>query len=200
MWPPSRPTSCAIATHERHRSPQVNTGKPGLKPLDDALAELLGHAQVLAGTEQLSTFDADGRVLRKALVSELHVPPQDNSAMDGYALRCADVPQPGTVLPVSQRIAAGSSGQPLAPYSLARIFTGAPIPEGADAVVMQEDCEVLADGSVRVNKPPRLGLSIRRAGEDVARGAVVLASGTRLTPAELGLAASIGQAQLTVAR
>ncbi len=177
----------------------MNPGKPGLKPLDQALSELLGHAQRL-DAEQTSTFDADGRVLLQDLVSELHVPPQDNSAMDGYALRCADVPQAGAVLPVSQRIPAGSSGEPLAPRSIARIFTGAPIPPGADTVVMQEACEVLPDGAVRVNAQPQPGQWIRRAGEDVTRGAVVLASGKRLSPAELGLAASIGLSQLTVAR
>jgi molybdopterin molybdotransferase len=178
----------------------VNPNKTPLKPLDQALAELLAHARPLGEPELLSTFDADGRVLAQDLASELQVPPQDNSAMDGYALRCADVPQPGAAWPVSQRIPAGSSGQPLAAQTLARIFTGAPIPQGADAVVMQEACEVLADGSVRVNAQPQPGQWIRRAGEDVTRGAVVLTSGTRLTPAELGLAASIGAAVLKVAR
>ncbi|MDB5895684.1 MAG: molybdopterin molybdenumtransferase MoeA, partial [Rhodoferax sp.] len=108
-----------------------------LKSLDDALAELLAQATPLSGTESVSTFDADGRVLARDVVSGLQVPPMDNSAMDGYAVRCADVPAEGTVLPVSQRIAAGASGMVLAPGSVARIFTGAPVPEGADAVVMQ---------------------------------------------------------------
>ncbi len=177
--------------------------RPPMKPLEDALAELLAHAAPLEGSDTVATWDADGRVLQVAAISALQVPPQDNSAMDGYALRCADVPQAGTELPVSQRIAAGSTGEPLAAGSAARIFTGAPIPEGADAVVMQEDCEAL-DGSlgarVRVNTVPRVGLAIRRAGEDITLGAQVLAAGTRLTPAELGLAASIGLAQLQVAR
>ncbi|MBT9508542.1 gephyrin-like molybdotransferase Glp [Rhodoferax sp.] len=180
----------------------MNAPRPGLKPLDDALAELLGHAEALAGVESVSTFDADGRVLAQELVSALHVPPQDNSSMDGYAVRCADLVQgrSHTGLPVSQRIAAGSSGAPLAPMSLARIFTGAPIPPGADAVVMQEDCEVLADGAVRIKAVPVPGQWIRRAGEDVALGAVVLSRGERLTPASLGLAASIGMNLLPVVR
>ncbi|MDP3863398.1 MAG: molybdopterin molybdenumtransferase MoeA, partial [Rhodoferax sp.] len=152
--------------------------RPAAKPmksLDEALAQLLGYAARLDGVEQLATFDADGRVLAQDLVSHLHVPPQDNSSMDGYALRCADLTDPSRALPVSQRIPAGSAGTALAPQSVARIFTGAPIPAGADAVVMQEDCDVQADGSVRMTAQPKPGQWIRRAGEDVTRGAVVLA-------------------------
>ncbi|WP_313314198.1 gephyrin-like molybdotransferase Glp [Pulveribacter sp.] len=171
-----------------------------LKPLDEALAELLAHASPLDGGETVDSFEADGRVLLADAVSALQVPPQDNSAMDGYALRCADVAAPGALLPVSQRIPAGSVGHALQPGTAARIFTGAPVPPGADAVVMQEDCEVVEDGTVRVNAAPQAGQNIRRAGEDIALGATVLAAGTRLTPAALGLAASIGLAQLPVAR
>ena len=171
-----------------------------LKPLDQALAELLAHAMPLEGADTVATFDADGRVLAQGAASPLQVPPQDNSAMDGYAVRCADVAQAGAVLPVSQRIAAGSVGEPLQPGTAARIFTGASIPPGADAVLMQEDCTALEDGQVRVNAVPQLHQWIRRAGEDIALGAEVLRAGTRLTPAELGLAASIGLAQLSVAR
>ncbi|NMM78510.1 molybdopterin molybdenumtransferase MoeA [Rhodococcus sp. SRB_17] len=174
--------------------------RPPMKPLDQALAELLAQATLLPGTERVATFDADGRVLAQDAVSPLQVPPQDNSAMDGYALRCADVAQAGAVLPVSQRIAAGSAGHPLQPGTAARIFTGAPIPPGADAVLMQEDCTALDGGQVRVHAVPQPGQWIRRAGEDIALGAVALQAGTRLTPAELGLAASIGLAQLPVAR
>ena len=168
--------------------------------LDSALAALLAQARTLPGSERVSTFDADARVLLAQAVSPLQVPPLDNSAMDGYALRCSDVPVPGSVLPVSQRIAAGQVGSALAGATAARIFTGAPVPEGADAVVMQEDCEVQADGRVRVNCAPTPGQWIRRAGADIARDAVVIDAGTRLTPAELGLAASIGLATLEVAR
>ena len=192
MTAPAQPAPCA---------------KPAFKPLrslDEALAELLGHARPLDGqawpVETVSTFDADGRLLAADILSPLHVPPHDNSAMDGYAVRLDDVPQSGTPLPVSQRIPAGSVGTPLRPGTAARIFTGAPVPLGADAVVMQEDCEVLEDGRVRVHGAHRPGQHIRRAGEDIARGATVLAAGTRLTPAALGLAASIGLAQLEVAR
>lgn len=178
----------------------MNAPRPPLKPLDEALAELLQCATLLDGVEAVSTFEADGRVLAQDLVSALQVPPLDNSSMDGYAVRCADVSSAPVVLPVSQRIAAGSNGVPLAPLSVARIFTGAPIPPGADAVVMQEDCEVLADGAVKIKSVPELGQWIRRAGEDVTRGAVVLSQGERLTPAALGLAASIGLATLPVVR
>ncbi len=173
---------------------------PGLMPLDEALATLLARAQASTEVQSVATFDADGRVLAQDLVSELQVPPHDNSAMDGYALRVADVPQAGVVLPVTQRIAAGSSGAPLQPGTAARIFTGAPVPAGADAVVMQEACTAEGEGQVRVQVPPTLGKNIRRAGEDIAQGAVVLAAGTRLTPPALGLAASVGAAQLAVVR
>ena len=169
-----------------------------LKPLDEALAELLAQAAPLAGTDTVNTFDADGRVLAQAATSPLQVPPNDNSSMDGYAVRCADVPAAGVELPVAQRIPAGAFG--VAAGTAARIFTGAPVPEGADAIVMQEDCEALDGDRVRVNAVPAQGQWIRRAGEDITRGAEVLAAGTRLTPAELGLAASIGLGTLQVAR
>ncbi len=171
-----------------------------MKSLDDALSQLLGHAVVLEDVEQISIFEADGRVLAQDLLAHLQVPPHDNSSMDGYALCCADVTDLDQALPVSQRIPAGSPGASLAGMTVARIFTGAPIPQGADAVVLQEDCDVQADGSVRIKVRPQAGQWIRRAGEDVNRGAVVLASGQRLSPAELGLAASVGMDRLSVAR
>lgn len=171
-----------------------------LKPLDEVLAELLQHAVPLVGTDTVATWDADRRVLASAAVSSLQVPPHDNSAMDGYAVRVADVPNTGTELPISLRVAAGDRArEPLRPGTAARIFTGAPIPPGADAVQMQENCDAL-DARVRFNALPKPGQAIRRAGEDISRGSQVLAAGTRLGPAELGLAASIGLAQLQVAR
>lgn len=138
-------------------------------------------------------------MLAEDVRSALDVPPQDNSSMDGYALRAADVTRAGTVLPVSQRIPAGVPPQPLAPGSAARIFTGAQIPPGADAVVMQEQCVALDEG-VRIEAVPEPAQWIRRRSEDVAAGAVVLAAGQRLTPQALGLAASVGAASLRVAR
>ncbi|MDR0274550.1 MAG: molybdopterin molybdotransferase MoeA [Burkholderiaceae bacterium] len=179
--------------------------RPIPMPLDDAVAQLLVRAQPGLPSESVNTFDADGRVLAQAVISPLTVPPHDNSAMDGYAVRAADCAAPGAELPISQRIAAGHAGAPLAPGTAARIFTGAPIPAGADTVVMQEDTTALdADGSstgrVRIHAPPALGACIRRAGEDVRRGSVVLAAGERLAPAALGLAASVGCAHVQVAR
>ncbi|MEG0940108.1 MAG: molybdopterin molybdotransferase MoeA [Comamonas sp.] len=171
-----------------------------LKPLDDALQELLAHAQPLAGAESVDTFEADGRVLLQAAVSPLQVPPQDNSAMDGYAVRSAECVSGGAELPVSQRIPAGVAPDALLAGSVARIFTGAPVPAGADAIVMQEDCEVLEDGRVRIKTQPKAGQWIRRSGEDIRQGATVIEAGVRLTPAHLGLAASMGFASMPVAR
>jgi len=168
-------------------------------PLDEALTRLQAAVQPLAGSETVSTFAARGRVLAEDVRSGLDVPPADNTSMDGYALRCADVATAGTRLPVSQRIPAGVVGQPLVPGTAARIFTGAQVPAGADAIVMQEQCEVDDDG-VRVNVVPEPGQWIRRRGEDVSSGAMVLQAGTRLTPASLGLAASVGAATLKVGR
>jgi molybdopterin molybdotransferase len=169
--------------------------------LDEALSRLLASVQPLPATEapRLSTFDALGRVLAQEVRSALDVPPADNTSMDGYALRRADVLTAGSVLPVSQRIPAGVVGVPLQPGSAARVFTGAQVPAGADAVVMQEQCEPTAEG-VKVNVVPEPGQWIRRRGEDVRAGDVVLPLGTRLTPQALGLAATVGAAHLTVAR
>jgi molybdopterin molybdotransferase len=178
----------------------VNAPRPALRPLDEALAALLALAQPLAGAERVPTFDADGRVLAEDLVSALQVPPQDNSSMDGYAVRRAEIADEGVPLPVSQRIPAGSAAQPLQAGTAARIFTGAPVPAGADAIVMQEDTESLPDGRVRIQRVPSEGQWIRRSGEDITRGSTVLARGERLSPASLGLAASIGRDALQVAR
>ena len=169
--------------------------------LDDAVERVLSRIPVpgLADAESVSTFDALGRVLLADVTSLIDVPPADNSAMDGYAMRVADVQAAGVVLPVSQRIPAGVVGAALEPGTAARIFTGAQVPAGADAVVMQEQCEVTAAG-VRIGFAPAAGLSIRRRGEDVRRGAVVLPAGIRLSPQALGMAASVGQAMLPVGR
>lgn len=173
--------------------------------LDDALARLAAGAAPhrITQTESLSTFDALGRVLGQDVLSTLDVPPADNTSMDGYAMRAADVTAAGTVLQVAQRIPAGQVGQPLQPGTAARIFTGGQVPEGADAVVMQEQCEAIAGeglGAVRVNVVPAAGQWIRRRGEDVLKGAAVLRAHERLSPQALGLAASVGAGQLTVLR
>ena len=173
--------------------------------LDQALQAVLDAAQAVSQTEFVATLQADGRVLAQDLVSALQVPPQDNSSMDGYAVRMCDVQQTGVRLKVTQRIPAGQNGTALNRGEAARIFTGAPIPPGADAVVMQEDAELLGgtpgqEPEVQINAVPSTGQWIRRSGEDVTQGAVVLPLGTRLDPASLGLAASIGLDQLKVVR
>ena len=168
--------------------------------LEQALEKLLGATTPLAESESLSTFDALGRVLAEGVVSALDVPPHDNSSMDGYAVRVADVAAAaGGVLRVSQRIAAGQVGAVLEAGTAARIFTGAALPAGADAVVMQEQCEA-ADGGVRIAALPLPGQWIRRRGEDVRRQSLMLERGSRLTPQALGLAASVGAARLQVVR
>ncbi|ENO85118.1 molybdopterin molybdotransferase MoeA [Thauera linaloolentis] len=166
---------------------------------DEAQARLLSFVRPVREIETVDTMMAAGRVLAVALHSTIDQPPMDNSAMDGYALRVADVPAAGTRLPISQRIPAGSVGHALQPGTAARIFTGAPLPAGADAVVMQELCE--HDGEhVVVNTVPPVGEAVRRMGQDIAAGAQVLPAGLRLTPQALALAASVGAAQLPVYR
>jgi molybdopterin molybdotransferase len=166
---------------------------------EEALARLLAGANPVRETEAVPTQAAAGRILAQGLHSAIDVPPLDNTSMDGYAVRCADVAVAGTRLAVAQRIPAGSVGHVLAAGTAARIFTGAPLPAGADAVVMQELC-ALEGGSVTVNHVPRPGEWIRRRGEDIAAGSEVLAAGTRLSAAHVGVAASVGAAQLTVFR
>ena len=177
--------------------PPITPRQP-LKPLDEALVELLGHAAPSDKTETVSTFDADGRVLAEDLVAALDVPAHDNSSMDGYAVRSADWQNAETVLHVNQRIAAGSNGSVLAAMSAARIFTGAPIPDGADVVVMQEDCTTPGPEQVCVATQPQVGQWIRRRGEDVTSGRTVLPKGELLAPESIGLAARVGYAALRV--
>ena len=171
-----------------------------LTPLEDALAAVLAQAQPLPGAAFVDLLQADGRVLAADCIAPLQVPPLDNSAMDGYAVRSAEVAQAGTALPVSQRIPAGQVGTALQVGTVARIFTGAPLPPGGGAIVMQGDCTVLDDGRVRFDAVPQPGQFVRRAGQDIALGSTALQAGLRLTPAALGLAASLGLAQLPVAR
>lgn len=166
---------------------------------DQLLDALLERARSVAETETLPVAQTFGRILAAPQMSAITVPPLDNSAMDGYAVRVADVVAHGIKLPVSQRILAGAVGEALQPGTAARIFTGAPIPPGADAVIMQEYC--VAEGSdVVCNAQPGIGDNIRRAGEDVRAGDTVLAAGTRLGAAEMGLVASVGLAELPVYR
>lgn len=169
-----------------------------LTAVEDARQQLLDNAEPVTGSERLPLQQAGQRIVAEDVYSSLQVPGFDNSAMDGYAVRCADLGR--GPLPVSQRIAAGQAAQPLHAASAARIFTGAPLPPGADAVVMQEQCTVSADGSVEIMAAVLPGQNIRRAGEDIASGARLLAAGTRLRAQELGLLASIGVASVSVRR
>jgi len=171
-----------------------------LMPVEDALARLLALAEAapIQETENVSLADAEGRVLARDLVASLDLPPWPNSAMDGYALRLAD--WQGEPLPVSQRIFAGHAPQPLQPGTCARIFTGAPVPAGADCVEMQENAEVADDGRVRFLEPLKVDQNIRPQGQETRQGEQVMSAGTRLGPIELGLAATLGQARLDVVR
>ena len=167
-----------------------------------ALDHLLSHAKPVTQTESVPMQASLGRVLAENVNSLVDVPPLDNTSMDGYAVRTADTATPGQVLRIAQRIPAGSVGTQLEPGTVARIFTGAPVPPGADAVVMQEDCAI-AEGSVdqvQVNIAPAVGQWIRRRGEDLTAGKTALTAGILLRPQELGVAASAGLTHLTVKR
>ncbi|UVW27043.1 gephyrin-like molybdotransferase Glp [Massilia sp. H6] len=165
----------------------------------EALDRLLAAARAVDGSQTVPTLEANGRVLAEDQRATLNVPSADNTSMDGYAVRALDCASGSASLRVTQRIPAGSVGQPLEPGSAARIFTGALVPPGADAVVMQEQCEALGD-TVIVRHAPKPGEWIRRSGEDVTAGAVVLPAGTRLRSQELGLASACGLARLPVRR
>ncbi|MEG5263511.1 gephyrin-like molybdotransferase Glp [Pseudomonas sp. JDS28PS106] len=169
-------------------------------PVEQALARLLDIAEAAPVTERerVPLAQAQGRVLAVDLIAGLDLPPWPNSAMDGYALCLAD--WTGEPLPVSQRVFAGQAPQPLTPGTCARIFTGAPLPDGADCVEMQENATVLDDQRVTFGEPMRVGQNIRPRGQETLTGDRVLAKGTRLGPIELGLAASLGLAELDVVR
>ncbi len=177
----------------------MNAPRKPLMPVREALDFLLAAARPVDGIEQVPTLEANGRVLAEDQRSTLDVPGADNTQMDGYAVRAADCASGAAVLKVAQRIPAGHVGSFLAPGTAARIFTGALIPDGADAVVMQEQCELDGD-MVTVKHAPPAGEWIRRRGEDVRAGAVILPAGVRLRSQELGLAASVGLATVPVRR
>lgn len=186
---------CALSSHKF----MFMSEKKPLLSVTEALDCLLAAVRPIAEPEVVPTLAAHGRVLAEAQTSLLNVPPADNTQMDGYAVRAADCQDGAARLWVSQRIAAGQVGAALQPGTAARIFTGALIPEGADAVIMQEQCQA-DEGYVRIAHAPRSGEWIRRCGEDIAAGAVILPAGKRLRAQDLGLAASVGLAQLPVVR
>lgn len=171
-----------------------------LLSVEQALDRLLAWAERtrISDSESLPLAQADGRVLAESLLAVQDLPPWDNSAMDGYALRLAD--WQGEPLPVSQRILAGATPAPLRAGTCARIFTGAPLPPGADCVEMQENTELVDDGRVRFLEALRPRRNIRPRGQEAQAGETVLAAGARLGPIELGLAASLGVAALPVRR
>ena len=175
--------------------------KPPMLTAQQALNHLLSHAQTVSESEKVAMQAALGRVLAENVNSLVDVPPLDNTAMDGYAVRSADIATPGKSLKIAQRIPAGSMGIPLESGTAARIFTGAPVPPGADAVVMQEDCTLEGEsGQVTINTAPTVGQWIRRRGEDLTAGKTCLTAGTFLRPQELGVAASAGLTHLSVKR
>lgn len=173
--------------------------KHAMLSVDDALTRLLADVIPLVDCEQVGLGQARGRVVAEDLISTLDVPAADNSSMDGYALRYADIAAGRRDFPVAQRIAAGAVGIPLAPGSVARVFTGAEIPPGADTVVMQENCSA-ADSRVVVDEAPEQGANVRLRGQDIARGAIVIERGTRLSAPHIGLLASIGLTTIPVRR
>ncbi|MEH6471187.1 MAG: gephyrin-like molybdotransferase Glp [Halopseudomonas sp.] len=169
--------------------------QPGLMPFEQALAQLLQSVTPTQEIEQVGLQQALGRVLAEDQCAGLDVPPHDNSAMDGYAVRVADLKAAaGQPLSISQRVPAGADPQPLQPGTVARIFTGATIPEGADAVVMQENVQLDGDRAI-MPVEIELGEHIRCRGQDIAKGDPVVAAGTRLQPQHLGVLASIGVAE-----
>lgn len=170
-----------------------------MKTAAEALTHLLAQAQAVDEYEEVLTQEALGRVLAQDIASTVDVPPADNTQMDGYAVNTQDIATAGTTLRISQRIPAGHVGSELARGTAARIFTGAQIPFGADAVVMQESCELI-DGEVKINEVPQSGQWIRRQGEDLLAGRIAMVAGTYLRPQELGVAASAGLARLPVKR
>ena len=168
--------------------------------VDEATALILARIPMVAGIESVSLAEADGRVCAEDVVADILLPPTDNSAVDGYAVRHADLAAGTTVLPLVGRVAAGETTAGIAAEAGAvRIFTGAPMPVGADTVFMQEDVRREGD---RVVLPPGLpaGANRRVAGEDIGPGDVAIAAGTRLRPQDVALAAGIGRDRLPVRR
>lgn len=158
---------------------------------DAAQARLAARGRAPAGHETIPLDALAGRVLAEDVVAVLDLPPADNSAMDGYALRAADAAAPGATLPIQQRCFAGQAPEPLLPGQAIRLFTGSVIPAGADTVAMQEDCRE-DDGRVAFLTPPPPGRHIRRRGEDMRAGQTVLARGTRLAAGHLAVLAAQG--------
>jgi len=168
-----------------------------LIPIADALEHLLSDVRSGTTVVEVPLVEALGRVLAQALRSEMNVPAYDNSAMDGYAINTQDLASAQSRLPLSQTIAAGHPGQPLVRGTVARIYTGAPLPFGADAVVMQENTQI-EDNIIVINENPQLGQNIRRMGHDIAISTQVLPKGHRLQAQDQGLLASLGISRVKI--
>ena len=169
-----------------------------LRPVDEVISYLLDNVEPVPESKKVDLDDALGHYLAEDIVSSVDVPPAANSAMDGYAVISAEITE-GGVYDVSARIPAGSVGDSIEPGSIVRIFTGAQIPPGADAVVIQEDTEVIS-GQVKVNAVPVVGENIRPLGQDISSGDTILKQGRRLQPQDLGLAASVGKSRVDIYR
>jgi molybdopterin molybdotransferase len=166
-----------------------------------ALAEIEARVTPVVGTETVPLSAAAGRILARDIIATMNLPPHDNSAVDGYAVAHSDlIPDRDTVMPVTGRAAAGHPlDRPARRGEAIRIFTGAPMPEGADTVLMQEDCAFEA-GRVILKPGIRRGANRRHAGEDITEGEVALPAGQRLRAPDLGLAAALGHRALCVFR
>ncbi len=177
---------------------QCDPPKDRLIPYDEALQQLIVKISPPQRVVRKPLLEAFDEVLAESQRSTIDVPQADNSSMDGYALNTSDLASSGaTELPVSQRIAAGEAGEPLQPGTAARIFTGAPIPAGADLVIMQEQVQITGD-TIRFDINPERGSNIRRAGNDIRSGDTILQKGCRLRPQDIGLAASVGLESIPV--
>ncbi|PKG96736.1 gephyrin-like molybdotransferase Glp [Paraglaciecola sp. MB-3u-78] len=172
---------------------------PGLLPIQSAIYTMLKQVHPILESEQIELEDSLGRVLAVDVESNINVPPNDNSAMDGYAMRCEDLIGNNTLQLVGTALAGAPFRQKVLPGQCIRIMTGAVIPQGADSVVMQENTET-KDGFVIFKQIPEFGNSVRKAGEDIQQGMVVVTKGTKLTPAYLALIASVGMAEISVIR
>jgi molybdopterin molybdotransferase len=177
----------------------MNNMKSELTPIDTALKGMLESLSAIQGTEQIEILQSTGRILTEDIVAPVDVPGADNSAMDGYAVNSEDIVAAPVTLPISQRIAAGTEGVALERGTIARIFTGAPIPPGADAVVMQENCEI-SGSKVKILQAVGSGENVRRQGNDVEAGTTIFSKGHRLRAQDVGVLAAAGLATVTVAR
>lgn len=191
-----------VPTDRRDITPMTSRPSTGMMPTSEALAQILRAARPVTDIENVPLLQAHGRILATAQHSPLDVPPADNSAMDGYAVKHADLRATAAshqTFVISQRITAGTAPEALQPGTAARIFTGAEIPPGADTVIMQEECQQQS-GTVAIPTDALPGNNIRPRGQDIRRGDVVAAAGQVVTPQTLGLLASMGIAQAPVLR